>query len=1120
MAEFINVEKPFLDKLEELGWKTIVQPFGIPKNPGLSLRSTFKEITLKEEFKNAIRSINLAEDGQEWLTDKQLDDLHFQLTSNERSGKSLLEANEEVFNRLIGKTKTIVTENELTGEKDVTVKLIDFTHWEKNSFLAVNQFRIVTPGGPRDSIIPDIVLFINGIPLIVVECKDVDVSDPISEGVNQIQRYANIRGDDFGIKEGDEKLFHYNLFSIATHGEEARFGTITGGFEYYLNWKDIFPEEYKVIDISKYSDDERVRYQSNGLHKLPEVRQEVVLLGMLNKEIILDILRHFTLFKTLDNGITAKIVCRYQQYRAVGKILERLRMGESGKERSGVVWHTQGSGKSLTMVFLVRKLRSQSDLKDYKVVLTVDRTDLEKQLSEDARLTDEFKEKNIVSSRKELIPKLSDDSSDLSMVMIHKFVQEELKHSKALMKAFVEEGEVPEFKPFDVVNTSDRIVILIDEAHRTQGGEMGDNLFTAFPNAAKIAFTGTPLLTDRHKQKTHERFGGTGEFIDTYKIRQSVEDRATLDIVYIGKTSQDSIKSRDAFDREFEDEFKERSKEEREEIQKRYGTMQAYLENMDRLRKIANDIVNHYIDEILPNGYKAMVVASSVLAAARYQYLILEAIQKRLELEKTNPDPDTELIKQIEFIEACTVVTMQDNNEEAFISAARKKAKEFNAVDNFKKDFDYSVDENGNYTKPETGVAFLCVCDRLLTGFDAPIAQVMYLDKNIREHDLLQAIARVNRTKGEKEYGILVDYFGVSNHLTFALGIWGAEDEKDIKELLEYFRDINKEIPVLEARYNRMIQLFEDRGVKGFKAFAEQKMQDKDEEFNLAERCIELAGEVPFRAQFDTYLKAFFDSLDLLFNTEIARNYYIPAKRFGYLLMRIRNRYKDPTLDLKWAKAKVRKMIDKHLETLGIDSKVPPVSILSDDFTKEVDKFGKNAKSKASEMEHAIRRHIKVNMEKDPGLYKRFLQRMEEILERYKGNWDQIVDEFTKMREDIAKGRKDEVKETGLSEQQLPFYDLIVMSAYPESEVFDADKEAVKALVIEIVALLKDAISKPNFWKDRESDIRKLQGELDDIISWNRDFNIPELISASSEKLSVEIMNLAKKRHQELTGEL
>jgi type I restriction enzyme R subunit len=1113
MAEYKNVEKPFLEKLKQLNWEVIDQgSFGIPQDPSKSLRTSFREVTLKERFKSAVSKINTT-NGVEWLTDKQLDDLFQEVTAFERSNVSLLEVNKVVFEKLIGKTKTTLAVNESTGEKNVAIKLIDFENWENNTFTAINQFRVVTPGGPREGIIPDIVLFINGLPVIVIECKDVDVNDPISEAVNQIERYSNTRDDDFGIKEGEEKLFHYNLFSIATHGEEARFGTITGGYEYYLNWKDIFPEEYKTIDLKKYSDEEIVRYQNNGLHKNPDVRQEIVIQGMLNKEILLDVLQHFTLFMEIKQGLEVKVICRYQQYRAVGKILNRLRFGYSPQERSGVVWHTQGSGKSLTMVFFVRKLRSQKDLKDYKVIMMVDRKDLETQLSEVAKLTGEFKEKNVVGSRKDLIPKLSNNSSDLNMVMVHKFVQEELKHSKALMKAFVEEGVVPEFKPFDVVNKSDRIVMLIDEAHRTQGGDMGDNIFTAFPNATKIAFTGTPLLTDRHKQKTHERFGGKGDFIDTYKIRQSVDDRATLDIIYIGKTTSDKIIDRDEFDHAFEDVFKERTKEEKEEIQRRYGTMQAYLENMDRLRKISVDLVDHYIDEIMPNGYKAMVVASSVLAAARYEYLIQQAIDKRLEFEKSKSEKDFELIKQIEFIKAATIVTQQDNNEEAFISAARKRAKEFNAVDNFKKDFDYTTDENGNYLKPETGYAFLCVCDRLLTGFDAPIAQAMYLDKNIREHDLLQAIARVNRTKGEKEYGILVDYYGVSNHLKDALNIWGSENEEDIKELLNYLRDINKEIPVLEARYNRMIQLFEDKGIKNFKAFAEQTITDKDIEFKLAEQCIELAEAIPFRAQFDTYLKSFFDSLDLLFNSEVAKQYYIPAKRFGYLLMRIRNRYKDPTMDLKWAKPKVRKIIDKYLETVGINSKIPPVSLLSEDFQKEVNKAG-STKSKASEMEHAIRRHIKVNMDKDPALYTRFIERINQIMERYKGNWEQIFDEFRNLKEEIEAGRQDD-SEFGMNKQELPFYDLIVMNTYEEDKPNEEENAIIVKLVSELASKLKSSINKPNFWRERDAEIRKLQGEIDDML----DFSGIDLLSNSKERLSIEIMNLAKRRHNELIKE-
>jgi type I restriction enzyme R subunit len=345
-----------------------------------------------------------------------------------------------------------------------------------------------------------------------------------------------------------------------------------------------------------------------------------------------------------------------------------------------------------------------------------------------------------------------------------------------------------------------------------------------------------------------------------------------------------------------------------------------------------------------------------------------------------------------------------------------------------------------------------------------------------------------------------------------ALNIWGAEDEQDIQDLLKYLRDINKEIPVLEARYNRMIQLFEDRGIKNFKKFADQKITDKDEEFKLAEACIELAEEIPFRAQFDTYLKSFFDSLDLLFNTEAAKQYYIPAKRFGYLLVRIRNRYKDPTMDLKWAKPKIRKIIDKYLETIGINSKIPPVSLLSDDFQKEISKAF-SAKTKASEMEHAIRRHIKVSLDKDPAFYKRFIERINIIMERYKGNWEQIYEEFKNIRDEIVKGRDDQ-NDFGLNKQEIPFYDLIVMNVFDKEIPNKENNEILVNLVVELVDKLQDAINKPNFWKQREAEIRKLQGEIDDML----DFSGIEGVSNLKERLSIEILSLAKKRHQELTN--
>jgi type I restriction enzyme, R subunit len=1112
MSEFKNVEEPFLAKLKEIGWEVITHPEGIPHDPTHSYRSDFKQVTLQAVFMECLLQIN------PWLTPQQAVEVYQEITELERTTIRLLEANKSVFEKLVNKTKVTVAENELTKEKDPIVKLIDFENYENNRFIAINQFRIDTLNSTRNSIIPDIVLFVNGLPLVVVECKDVSITDPLSSAVDQILRYANKRealieedGDSLVKKtsyEGCEELFHYNLFNIATHGEEARFGTITGDFEYYLNWKDIFPEKYKQTELYSYVADEEFRYSANGLHKSPEVRQEVLILGMLNHEIVLDVLKHFTVFR--DDKV--KIVCRYQQYRAVGKIMERLSSGKTAAERSGVVWHTQGSGKSLTMIFLIRKLRSQPDLKDYKVLITVDRINLEKQLSEDAVLTEEFKEANVVSARSQVIEKLSGRESNLNMVMIHKFIEEEIKHSETLRRAYEEEGQIPVYKSLGVVNESERILILIDEAHRTQSGDMSSNLFNAFPNSTKIAFTGTPLLTERHKQKTHERFGGHKSFIDTYKIREAVKDKATLDLVYIGKTSKDHITQKKALDSAFEDVFKDRTQKEKEMIQKKYGTMQAYLENTDRIKKIAYDLVDHYLQDIYPNGFKAMVVASSVLSAVKYELLIEQAIQDKINDENAKEAPDLKRIEELKFLKVATIVTMQENNEAQEVTNARKKAKDLKAVENFKKDFNFDRDDNGEYVAPNSGIAILCVCDMLLTGFDAPIAQVMYLDKKLKEHDLLQAIARVNRTKKDKEHGLLVDYFGVANHLREALNIWGCEEEEDIKDLLAYFKDLDSEIPILESRYNRVIQLFQNKGILGFRLFVEQKITDAAHEQKLVEDCIDLAKSVSFRAQFDTYLKAFFDSLDLLYSTQAAREYLIPSKRLGQLLMRIRNRYRDPSLDLKWAKPKVRKLIDQYLKSMGIDSTVAPVSLYSKEFTKEVKSLGSNSKAKASEMEHAIRRHIKVNMQKDPALYKRFLTRMESILKKFQENWTEQIDAFTTLREDMAKGRTNN-QVSGLNAQQSPFYELVMELLYADSPMSPDQEDTLKKLIVEIVNLLQEALDKPDYW-NRNSEIKNLRGKVKNAMLYSG------LVTAKEdrERIATEILHLAKNRNEELLG--
>lgn len=1077
MSEYTNVERPFLDKLRQLGWEVIDHGSGfIPQDPAFSKRTSFRECLLEQEFRASLKRINVTNDGRPWLTEKQIEDVVREVTT--QPGVGLLEANKAVFELLT--KNTTVSINELTCEQSPLVRLVDFRHPERNSFIAINQFRIDTPGASRSAIIPDIVLFVNGLPFVVIECKDKDVAEPLSEAFIQISRYANRRDDDYGVREGEEKLFHSNLFSIITHGTEARFGTITGEFDHYLNWKDIFPEEYRTVQV-----------------RPNEERQEVMIVGMLNKAILLDILKNFTVFMEIKKGERIKVVSRYQQYRAVGKMVERLRTGQTPFERSGVIWHTQGSGKSLTMVFLVKKLRDTDDLKDYKIVMVNDRTDLEDQLSETAMLTGESV--TIIEHRRDL-DKLKTTTSNLSMVMVHKFLAQNGVSAQSLIAS----GIVPRFEEFKTINASERILLLIDEAHRTQGGEMGDNLFIGFPNAVKVAFTGTPLLTERHKQKTHERFG---TFVDVYKMNDAVADRTTVDILYIGRTSKDQILNKELFKQEFEDMFRDHSEKERQEIQKRYGTMTAYLESKDRIKRISEDIIGHFTEEVLPNGLKAQVVGCSIVAACRYKYELEEAIKAKIARERAKPDSerDEELLKQMQFLKVCAVVTMMENNEPGYVSHARRQALEMNAVENFKKDF--------NFEKPETGVAILCVCDRLLTGFDAPVEQAMYLDKNLREHDLMQAIARVNRTKVMKngyvkEHGIVVDYFGVASHLKEALAIYTKTDEKELEDLDAYFRSLDKEIPVLESRYRRVIQLFQEYGIKQIEQFVNQKMVDQTEEWDLVENCVALGADVKFRAQFDTYIKAFFDSLDLLFNASMAKDYYVPAKRLGYVLMRMRDRYKDETLDLKWAGAKVRKLIDKYLETQGINPKIPPVKLLSDDFPKTLDAHNKSGRAKASEMEHAIRWHIKVNMDKDPALYTSFNERLQRILDTHKEHWDVMVAELTTLRADIGKGRKEET--SIVPAHIIPFFELLVMDAGIDKN--NNEEVVATGKIAEIVyARIKEFISIPNCWQ-KHSEKKQLESAIRDEL----DYSGIDPLKNKAVKLTVELINLVEKRQAEV----
>jgi type I restriction enzyme R subunit len=1082
MAEYINVEKPFLDKLRQIGWE--VYDFGsggVPENPPESFRTSFKEVILKPKFEEAIKKMN------PWITEEQFK-YCFDIISDQGQ-KDLFTANKDIFDHLL-KGITLPGKNEKTGIDNPTVHLVDFGNYKNNSFITINQFRVDTPNRAKKCIIPDIVCFVNGMPFVVIECKDMYSPGPLSESFRQIERYSNQREDFFSGDEGEEKLFHTNLFSVITHGLEARFGTICSDFDYFLKWVDIFPEEYQTIPP-----DNTIAIEPDSQ------RQEVLILGMFNHEILIDILKNFTLFSVLKNGDEIKIICRYQQYRAVRKMVERLKNGNNFKERSGVIWHTQGSGKSLTMAFLVRKMRSTFDLRDYKILMVVDRIDLEDQLTETAELVEK---PNPIEDKKDLVM-LESDTNNLNMVMLHKFIENQKITSENLLKL----GLIPKFTEFPLINESEKILILVDEAHRSQGNDMGKNLFLAFPNATRIGFTGTPLITERHKKQTAERFYQLkDQYIDTYKMNNAVADGATVDIKYIGKKTSDQIKDKDVFDLEYEETFKKRTEEERQEIQKRFGTMVAFLESQARIHEIAKDILEHYITEILPNGFKAQVVGSSIIAAVRYKIVLnrLISIRFKKEEKKIGEERNETLIARLKILKAHAIVSGMGTNEIEYITEARKEAIEDDAINNFKKDFN-TIDSD----KKLSGIGILCVCDKLITGFDAPIEQVMYLDKNLREHDLLQAIARVNRTKKGKTHGLVVDYFGITKNLNRALGIYTDQEEESkatLDEFKKYFKDINDEIPELELRYTKIIQFFNDNGISDFEDFLQQKTADT-REIALVEKVIEIVGDLKLRAQFDILVKNYFDRLDLLFSeAETQRKYWIPAKRIGYLLWRIQYHFRDTPLDIGWASEKVRSLIDKHLESMGIKQNVEEVSIFSEDFPIKINSLYGNSKSKASAMEHALRGHIKVNLQNaDPALYRKFDDRINELIIKYQNNWDQLIVELEELRIEAAAGRSE--RELKVPAYEAPFFDLIGMACENddqitnEAELIDLSNGIMKAIFESIV--ISDFWGKPN-------ETLLLTGKIEQMIRFS---GVPS-IETKDKEITSDILKLTKNNHIEI----
>ena len=503
LDEKSNVEDPFLDQLQSQGWEII--RLELKQDPAQSYRQNFGQVVLQPKLEEALRNIN------PFLEEDQVSEVVQRIISVPPA--TLIEANQYVLRLLLENTS--VSENRKTGEKSPTVRYINFKDITKNSFVAISQFKVRVLG-TENHIIPDITLFINGLPVAVIECKSSKVKEPIAEAIDQLMRYSQQRGMS---GEGNPELFYYNQILIGTSRSEAKFGTITTHIEkHWFRWTDPYP--LTLDDLP-----------SKGT--TPNDQQRLIA-GMLMPRNLLDLIQSFTIFGQNDKGHTIKIVARYQQFRAVKKTIKRLLDGKNRQERSGIIWHTQGSGKSLTMMFMVREMRRYYEFSDWKVVFVTDRTQLEDQLSETGLSIGQTVKVaewiNPIDTKPGLSLKelLATDTPDLIMAMIQKFQERDLREI------------------FPQLNTSPHILVMIDEAHRSQYKLLGANLDRALPNAARIAYTGTPI------DRTERTFG---EYIDKYTMKESIADGTTLIIVYEGRTHNAEVSDKPKMDERFSDVF-------------------------------------------------------------------------------------------------------------------------------------------------------------------------------------------------------------------------------------------------------------------------------------------------------------------------------------------------------------------------------------------------------------------------------------------------------------------------------------------------------------------------------------------------------------------------------------
>lgn len=861
-------------------------------------------------------------------------------------------------------------QNVLGDKKSFSFKYIDWKNPENNVYHVTEEYSVLR-SERVDTYRPDIVLFINGIPMLVIECKSPKIKNPIDQAIEQHLRNQQ--------EDGIRSLYYYSNIVMGLAVNEARYGTTATSKEFWSVWKEQFrnkeEEEKWIQELQQIKNEtlpdndrtvlfkERFRYVLQYFDKLEEedltiTEQDKLLYNICRKDRLLDIMYHFILF---DDGI--KKITRYQQYFAVKWTLERItKIQPDGTRQGGVIWHTQGSGKSLTMVMLAQLIAMHPNIKNPKIVLVTDRVDL------DDQITDTFKKcgKPVMNAAtgEKLVELLEANSDAIITTIINKF-QSAVTKAKGV---------------FD----SGNIFVLVDESHRTQYGTFNVKMQKVFPKACYIAFTGTPLL--KKDKSTASKFGGIipGTI---YTIANAVEDKAVVPLLYEGRHNIMTVNEKPL------DTFFDRVSEPltaygKASLKRKFSTRNAVVQSLSFIENTAWDIVKHFTDNIQNTGFKAQLVAPNKLSAIRYRDILKDIGRVSAELLISAPDT-------------------REGEEDAFIGSDDKVKIFYKAM----------MDKYGTTEKYEKAVIngfkkqdhpeIIIVVDKLLTGFDAPRNQVLYLTRNLKEHTLLQAIARVNRLYPGKDYGYIIDYYGNLENLDDALHTYAGLEEYDEDELAGTLTNMASEIEKLPQAHSEVWDIFKE-------------VKNKYDEPAYEELLSDDAKRHSFYEKLSLYLRLLKLALSSLkFNNETPEKqidkYKKDAAFFLALRVSVKRRYSDE-LDYKEYEAQVQKLIDKHITSDGEVLKITDLVNIFDKEEREAEL--EKLTGKAAKADHIASRTIKainIKINEDPVFYKRLSEMIKKTIEEYH---QQRIDEAeylakTKDFEDsFLSGRRDNVPVT------------------------------------------------------------------------------------------------------------